>query len=142
MRLALDHQAGHCIPDTNRRTSLGALHCRTPLRIINKQRRRRSKLCADEPRYLFEQSHPEWSEPADFTCLTKSEYDRILVLLDRIRPKGRLVKGRESISYVTNMTARHTERYEHATLIWGEVVDPRLGDNAPLEVRWLRLISS
>jgi hypothetical protein len=97
---------------------------------------------AIEPRYFFEQSHPEWSEPADFTCLAKSEYDHLLVLLDRIRPKGRLVKGRESISYVTNMTARHTERYEHATLIWGEVVDSRLGDNPPLKVRWLRLISS
>jgi hypothetical protein len=94
---------------------------------------------AVQPRYFFDQSHPDWTEPEKFSFLSKSDYENLLVRPDRIRPKGRLLKGSSALSYVTNMTAHHTEIYEHAALVWGELVDLRRGENVPLQVRWVRL---
>jgi hypothetical protein len=97
------------------------------------------ELLAVEPKYYFEDSHPDWKEPDDFAYLSKVEYDNLLAQLDLIKPKGKLVKPASGISSVTNLTAWHTEIYEHGSLTWGELVDLRRGDNAPYEVRWLRL---
>jgi hypothetical protein len=94
---------------------------------------------AVEPKYFLQESHPEWEEPDNFAYLSKSEYESLLIHLDTIKPKGALVKPAPSISFVTNMTAPHKENYEHAVLRWGEIVDLRRGENAPLEVRYIQL---
>jgi hypothetical protein len=94
---------------------------------------------AVEPKYFFEESHPEWEEPDNFTNLTKAEYENLLARLDSVKSKGALMKPASGISVVTNMTAWHKAVYQYAVLEWGEVVDLRRGENAPLEVRWLRL---
>ena len=101
--------------------------------------RGRLELLAVEPKYYFEESHPEWREPGNFANLTKAEYENLLARLDSVRPKGRLIKPASGISVVTNMTAWHQAVYKHAVLEWGEVVDLRREENAPLEVRWIRL---
>jgi hypothetical protein len=94
---------------------------------------------AVEPKYFFEESHPEWNEPDNFAFLSKAEYESVLAHLDRIKPKGRFIKPRSNIVVVTNLTAPHKDIYEHAVLEWGEIVDLRRGDNAALEVRYFRL---
>ena len=94
---------------------------------------------AVEPKYFFEESHPDWKEPDNFEYLSKVEYEKLLKKIDAITPKGKLVKPAAAISYVTNLTAWHTEIYEKAALTWGELVDLRRGENAPYEVKWFKL---
>lgn len=94
---------------------------------------------AVEPKYFFEESHPEWEEPDDFTHLSQSEFDSLLMRLDAVKPKGALIKPDSISPAVTNMTAWHTAIYEYAELKWGEVVDLRRGESAPLAVRWIKL---
>jgi len=53
--------------------------------------------------------------------------------------KGALIRSRPSGSVVSNMTSWWNEVYANAVLEWGEVVDLRRGEDAPLEIRWLRL---
>ncbi len=101
--------------------------------------RGRLEQLAVEPKYYFEESHPEWEEPDNFANLTKSEYENLLERLDRVKSKGAQIKSRPSASAVTNLTAWYKEVYENAVLEAGEVVDLRRGENAPLEIRWLRL---
>jgi hypothetical protein len=108
------------------------------LRVKFNNRDRLEQL-AVEPKYFFEESHPDWREPDNFTNLTKADYDDSLARLDRVKSKGALIKPASGISVVTNMTAWHKAIYKHAVLEWGEVVDLRRGENAPLEIRWLRL---
>jgi hypothetical protein len=108
------------------------------LRVKFNNRGRLEQL-AIEPKYYFEETHPEWKEPDNFTNLTKSEYENLLARLDNVKPKGALIKPRPGGAAVTNMTAWYKEVYEYAVLEWGEVVDLRRGEDAPLEIRWLRL---
>ena len=108
------------------------------LRVKFNNRGRLEQL-AVEPKYYFEESHPEWKEPDNFANLTKSEYENLLVRLDSVNPKGTLIKPAPGGAVVTNMTAWYKAVYENAVLEWGEVVDLRGGENAPLEIRWLRL---
>ncbi|HMJ08191.1 MAG TPA: hypothetical protein VK468_04255 [Pyrinomonadaceae bacterium] len=94
---------------------------------------------AVEPKYYFEADHPDWKEQDDFTDLSQSEYLALLARLDRTKDRGKLIRLANTISSVTNMTAWYTERYENASLTWGQVVDLRKGDDHPNEVRWFRL---
>ena len=94
---------------------------------------------AVEPRYFFEDTHPDWAEPDNFTFLSKVQYEELLVRLDAIKPKGALVTPSSASSAVTNMTAHHKATYRRAVLEWGELVDLRRGENPPLQVRWVRL---
>lgn len=91
------------------------------------------------PKHYFEESHPDWVEPDDFQRLSKSEYEELLQRLERIKSKGHLVKGEASMIPIANLTALHSERYEHAVLAWGEVADLRRPNNAPVEVRWIKV---
>ena len=93
---------------------------------------------AVEPKYFFEQSHPEWEEPRDFAFLSKAEYESLLLRLDKIRPRGQLVKA-SLVGFVTNMTLPHKDVYQNAVLQWGELIDLRRGEDAPLQVRWFRV---
>lgn len=102
---------------------------------------KRNKLeqLAIEPKYYFEETHSDWEEPDDFTYLSKIEYENLLAQAEKIKPKGALIKPASGIGVVTNMTAWHTEIYENASLTWGQLVDIRLSEDAPYQVRWLRL---
>lgn len=91
------------------------------------------------PKYFFEEAHADWAEPDNFTYLSKSQYDAVLEQIDTIKPRGALIKSSESISVVTNMTAPHREIYRRAMLDWGEIIDLRRSENAPLLVRWIRV---
>lgn len=107
------------------------------LRVQFDRRERLSEL-AVEPKYYFEQNHPDWEEPSDFAFLSKAEYESLLLRLDKIRPRGHLLRA-SSVSVVTNLTAHHKDVYQNAVLVWGELVDLRRGENPPLQVRWFRL---
>jgi hypothetical protein len=109
---------------------------------LNFNRHRRITLLAVEPKYYYADDHPDWAEPNDFPNLSKTEYDRLVAEVDRIKPKGSLVKRRLPGAAVTNMTAWYRETYRHAVLEWGEVVDLRRAPDAPLLVRWFRLYYS
>ena len=91
------------------------------------------------PKYFFEEAHPEWAEPDNFSFLSESQYKTLLNQIDSIKSRGTLIKGSEQISFVTNMTAPHYETYRRAKLEWGELIDLRRGDGAPLMVRWIRV---
>ncbi|HEX7999700.1 MAG TPA: hypothetical protein VF528_15035 [Pyrinomonadaceae bacterium] len=94
---------------------------------------------AVEPKYFFEESHPGWEEPENFAYLSEAEYQMLLARLDIVKTKGELVKPESGTSVVTNLTAHHSEVYEHAVLEWGEIVDLRRPEDAPLEIRFFRL---
>jgi hypothetical protein len=91
------------------------------------------------PKYFFEEAHPDWAEPDNFAYLSKAQYAAVLSQIDTIKSRGALIKGSEKISVVTNLTAPHYETYRRARFAWGELVDLRRGDNAPLLVRWIRV---
>jgi hypothetical protein len=91
------------------------------------------------PKYFFEEAHPDWTEPDNFAYLSKSQYAEIVRQIDAIKSLGALIKGSEKISVVTNMTAPHRETYRAAQLEWGEIIDLRRGENAPLLVRWIKV---
>jgi hypothetical protein len=97
------------------------------------------------PKYWFEESHPEWEEPAADGLdgywarhLTEAESEKLLARLDAVGPKGRLLK-RAEFAVVTNLTEPLTDYHERATLTRGKVVDLRRGDAAPPLVRYVRL---
>jgi hypothetical protein len=94
---------------------------------------------AVEPKYYFEETHPEWEEPDNFTYLSQTEHENLLARLDDVKPKGALIKPDYGGGLVTNMTSRHKAVYVNAVLEWGEVVDLRRGENAPLAIKWIRL---
>jgi hypothetical protein len=56
-----------------------------------------------------------------------------------VKPKGALREPDAGGGVVTNMTSWHKAVYEHAVLEWGEVVDLRRGEYAPLAIKWVRL---
>ncbi len=94
---------------------------------------------AVEPKYFFGESHPEWEEPVNFAYLSKGEYEVLLALLDSVKPKGVLVKPKSGSVVVTNLTAHYKKVYAHAVLEWGEIVDLRRPEDAPLEIRFFRV---
>jgi len=97
---------------------------------------------AVEPRYYYDEDHPDWAEPDNFPYLSKAEYDRLVAEVDRIKPKGPLVKPASLTSVVTNMTARRRQSHRAGILEWGELVDLRCADDAPLLVKWFRVYYS
>ena len=94
---------------------------------------------AIEPKFYYEESHPEWGQTEEFQPLTKAEYENLVQQMDEIKPKGRLVKPAPAIGFVTNCTAWWTEKYEKASLTWGQVVDIRRGEDAPEAIKWFRI---
>ena len=76
-----------------------------------------------KPKYFFNETHPEWTEPYSFPTLSQSEFQDLVMKLDRVKPKGNMVKPRNDISVVTNSTAYYKETYKHAVLEWGELAD-------------------
>lgn len=75
------------------------------------------------PKHWFADRHPEWDESTDVGELAEGEYTSLLGRLERIRPKGKLVK-RAKHPIVGAMTATRRDEYEHAVLVTDDVVDP------------------
>ena len=94
---------------------------------------------AVEPKFYFEESHPEWQQTAAFAYLSQTDYETLLAKLEWIKTKGVLVKAASGGGPVTNMTLWNKTVYEKAILEWGEVVDLRRGESPPLLVRWFRV---
>jgi len=84
---------------------------------------RRNKLSelAIEPKYFFNETHPEWTEPDSFPLLSWDEFKTLVQRLDGLKPKGQLTKPVNTIAFVTNSTGYYREYYERALLEWGEV---------------------
>ncbi|MBP6212283.1 MAG: hypothetical protein KA447_04510 [Pyrinomonadaceae bacterium] len=91
-----------------------------------------------EPKYYFEDDHPDWAEPDDFANLSRAEFIELSTKLKNIKDLGKIVQSVNTISAVTNMTAWYAEYYRNASFTWGVVVDLRKGDDPPYEVRWFR----
>jgi hypothetical protein len=71
------------------------------------------------PKYFFEETHPEWTEPHHWPLLDRSEFAAVLARIDSVRPRGRWVKS-VADPFVTNMTFYHTEEYENAVVRHGD----------------------
>lgn len=87
------------------------------------------------PKHWFADDHPEWEESEDVGELTVPEYESLLAQLNRVRPKGRIVKHAK-FPVVTNSTARNRDRYEYAVLETGNIVDARRAENAPRAIKY------
>lgn len=87
------------------------------------------------PKHWFADDHPEWEEVDDVGELTEPEYESLLVQLDSVHPKGRIVK-RAKFPIIKNSTARIRDRYERAVLETGDVVDARRLDDAPRAIKY------
>ena len=87
------------------------------------------------PKHWFSDNHPEWEETEDVGELTVPEYESLLVQLESVRSKGKIVK-RAKFPVVTNSTARIRDRYEHAFLETGDVADARRADDSPRAIKY------
>jgi hypothetical protein len=76
---------------------------------------------AVKPKYFFHETHPEWEEPTSFPLLTVAEFKALLIRLDTLNAKGRLVKPSNGLSVITNSTGYYQDRYQRALVKWGEV---------------------
>lgn len=74
------------------------------------------------PKYFFEETHPEWTEPEHWPLLNLSERIAVLARIDSIRPRGRRLWS-NNISVVTNMTRYSTDEYEQAFIERGDYGD-------------------
>ena len=75
------------------------------------------------PKYFFEETHPEWTEPHHWPLLSRSEFAAVLAHVDSIRPRGRWVWSSGDTSVVTNMTHRFMDEYENAFVERGDYAD-------------------
>jgi hypothetical protein len=76
---------------------------------------------AVKPKYFFNESHPDWLEPRSFPLLSWSAFEKLLVRLEKVKPKGKLTKKANTTAIVTNSTGYFKESYAHGVLEWGEV---------------------
>lgn len=90
------------------------------------------------PKYLLEESHPEWTEPNNKVYLSRSEYENLLSRLDVLKPKGRLIHSVES-GAITNSTNYYLDQYEHCFVDWGEWWDWYRSDNFRGEIRFFSI---
>lgn len=94
---------------------------------------------AVEPKFYFEDSHPEWAETADNEWLTEFDLRSLLGRLDGIKQKGPITRPSAKFSVVTNLTAWNYECHVNGYVTWGQLVDLRLPDNSPVQVKWFRV---
>jgi hypothetical protein len=83
------------------------------------------------PKYHFQESHPEWTEPDHMPYLSPTNYEYLLSRLDTIKSKGSLIKSIAS-GAVINSTHYFLDQYEQAFL--------RRGEWAHLGVRFFSLL--
>lgn len=82
------------------------------------------------PKYYFEETHPEWTEPHSWPLLNRSEFAAVLARIDSVRPRGRWLWSNGG-SAITNMTQYFMDGYENAFV--------ERGDYADLGVRFVRV---
>jgi hypothetical protein len=75
------------------------------------------------PKYFFEETHPEWTEPPHWPLLDRSEFAAVLARIDSVRPRGRWLWSSGDTSVVTNSTHHFMDEYEHAFVERGDYVD-------------------
>lgn len=89
-----------------------------------------------KPKEYFSDTRPEWEDLEGFDYLSWQEYQNVLIKLDLIKPKGKLVKGPAPISFVTNRTSWPTREFEFASMktgITSSIIDD--DDDAPSRIR-------
>src|SRR5262245_34716363 len=57
---------------------------------------------AVEPKYFFRDVRPDWEEPKDFELLSQQQHADTIDRLEKLRPKGALVRHSDS-PFVTNL---------------------------------------
>lgn len=87
------------------------------------------------PKHWFADKHPEWDQTDDVGELTVVEYAALLGRLERIRPKGRLIR-RAKQPVVKATTATRRDRYTRAVLQTDDVADSRRPENAPRAIKY------
>jgi hypothetical protein len=87
------------------------------------------------PKHWLSDNHPEWEEEDDVGELTRSEYESLLVKLEGVRRKGKLLE-RAKFPVISNTTARIRDIYERAVLETGDVVDARRAEDAPRAIKY------
>lgn len=86
-------------------------------------KRDKLKEFAVKPKYSFNETHPEWTEPDRFPTLAQSEFWELVARLESMKSKGIMITARNDFSVVTNSTGYYTEVYKYAVLKWGELAD-------------------
>jgi len=61
------------------------------LRLVVNDRDKLEQL-AVEPKFYFEETHPDWEETDETTYLSRAEYENLVAILDTIKSKGALIK--------------------------------------------------
>jgi hypothetical protein len=92
-----------------------------------------------EPKWYYDWYNFHWEARDDFRNLSKSEFESLLADIDRLKPKGTLIKAASPNPEIRNLTAWRRETYAGAELEWGEVADPQQPPDAPLMIRWFNV---
>lgn len=75
------------------------------------------------PKYFFEETHPEWTQPHHWPLLDRSEFAAVLARIDSVRQRGRWLWSSGDTFAVTNSTHYFLDEYEHAFVERGDYVD-------------------
>ncbi|HEX8772968.1 MAG TPA: hypothetical protein VF735_05135 [Pyrinomonadaceae bacterium] len=84
------------------------------------------------PKSDLGEKYPAWKQPQKFIYLSRAEYEDVLRLMDKIRPKGEPIKSLTNAT-VHSFTVDFLDQYEHAFLNHRDVLDS--GNGLPNGVR-------
>ena len=87
------------------------------------------------PKHWFADQHPEWNKTYDAGELTLAEYKALVRRLERIQPKGPLMR-RAKWPVVTGTIATRRDTYSDAVLATSDVVDAERPKNAPRTIKY------
>ena len=87
-----------------------------------------------EPKWFCDWIHIDWETKDDFRNLSKSQFERLLTQVDRIKPRGPLLTT--SPSFVINSEGWHERKYREGVLEWDEAPDSQQPANAAVVVGW------
>lgn len=76
-----------------------------------------------EDSWNYFETHPEWANTEGYQPLTQCDFRSLLERLDRIQPKGRIVRPASLPLAVEFRTEYMQETYERARLRWARMVD-------------------
>ncbi|HEX8735009.1 MAG TPA: hypothetical protein VF721_06795 [Pyrinomonadaceae bacterium] len=72
-----------------------------------------------EPKYFYEEEHPEWTEPKERPHLANSVYADVIAKINSIKPFGNFLRKKWD-GVITNSTDYRREYYKNAVLEYGE----------------------
>jgi hypothetical protein len=68
-----------------------------------------------QPKYVWEEDVPQWTEPPDTVSLMNDQYEEILSRIGLLKPLGsQTSEDSAAFYYVTNSKTDHWDQYEHA----------------------------